>query len=273
MLRYVRQGTIYLLALLLLCFLILPYLWMFVSSIALERELIQKPLDWIPDEPTFDRYRAVFAERGFRRALVNSAVVTPLATVATVATGALAAYAYTRFRFKRKDAFLFGILGTQMIPRATLIIPLFFVARALGVWDTRLGLIVLYIGFFLPVVIWILRGYFVTIPVELEDSAVIDGCSRLQTLYRIVLPLAAPALVATGAYVFLNGWNEFFFALILTSVNAPTIPVAITEFSTQGGIDYGMMATAGVVGSIVPIVLGIIFQKHIIGGLTSGWSK
>jgi multiple sugar transport system permease protein len=125
----------------------------------------------------------------------------------------------------------------------------------------------------LPIAIWILRNYFITIPKEISGAAVIDGCSHIKVLIKIILPMVSPRLFATGIYVFLSAWSEFFFSLILTSTNAKTITVAITEFTTQGGIDYGMMTMAGIIGSIVPLILAIIFQKYLIKGLTAGWGK
>jgi len=159
-----------------------------------------------------------------------------------------------------------------MLPRAAIIIPLYVILGSCGLRDSRLGLIIVYTGFFLPVVIWILRSYFITIPTEIEEAAIVDGCSRVRTLFQVILPLAKPALFATGAYAFLSAWNEFFFALILTSYKAKTLTVLTTEFSTQGGIDYGMMTTAGVLGSLIPIVLALLFQKYVVKGLTAGWT-
>jgi len=273
---------IYLSATILFLFLVGPYLWMFISSISYERELIATPPHWLPDNPTWKRYiglitgrtASVLGETGieFRHAFMNSIVVASVVTIITIILCSFAAYV-TRFSFQGRNSFMFSILITQMIPRAAIIIPIYLIMGYLGLRDTRIGLIIIYIGFLLPIAIWILRNYFMTIPKEISEAAIVDGCSHIKALIKIILPLVSPGLFATGVYIFLSAWNEFFFALILTSTNAKTITVAITEFSTQGGIDYGMMTTAGIIGSIVPLILAIIFQKHLIKGLTAGWSK
>lgn len=275
---------IYLSVVTLFLFLVMPYLWMFISSISYERELIATPPHWFPHEPTLERYIGLITGKSvgstgiaesvlkFKHSFSNSLIITSISTFLTLFLGALAAYAHTRFSFQGKKQFMFSILVTQMIPRAAIIIPLYLIMGYLGLRDTRLGLIIVYTGFLLPVVIWILRNYFVTIPKEIGEAAIIDGCSHVGALFRIILPLSTPALFATGAYTFLTAWNEFFFALILTSFNAKTITVVTTEFSTQGGINYGMMTTAGVIGSLVPVILAIVFQKYIIKGLTAGWT-
>ena len=273
---------IYLSAIVLFLFLVGPYLWMFISSISYERELITIPPHFFPDNPTWERYIGLITSRatsvlgetgiGFRRAFMNSIIVASVATIIIITLSSLAAYA-TRFSFQGRNLFMFLILITQMISRSAIIIPIYLIMGYLGLKDKRIGLIIIYIGFLLPIAIWILRNYFMTIPKEISEAAVIDGCSHINVLIKIILPMVSPGLFATGIYVFLSAWNEFFFALILTSTNAKTITVAITEFSTQGGIDYGMMTTAGIIGSIVPLILAIIFQKYLIKGLTAGWGK
>ncbi|HAF71451.1 TPA: carbohydrate ABC transporter permease [Candidatus Acetothermia bacterium] len=270
--RGMRVSGIYLCAVALTLFLVGPYLWMVISSVSPERELISTPPHWFPEEPTLERYKGLIGTVQFKRALFNSLVITSLTVVVTLLFGSLAAYASARFSFRGRTQFLFSVLVTQMLPRAAIIIPLYVILGSCGLRDSRLGLIIVYTGFFLPVVIWILRSYFITIPTEIEEAAIVDGCSRVRTLFQVILPLAKPALFATGAYAFLSAWNEFFFALILTSYKAKTLTVLTTEFSTQGGIDYGMMTTAGVLGSLIPIVLALLFQKYVVKGLTAGWT-
>lgn len=267
----------------------MPYLWVVISSISFERELITVPPHWFPHQPTLARYRGLITGKiepslyqlgasisgvgeKFRRAFVNSLIIASISTVLAVFLGSLAAYTYVRFSFRWKNQFVLGILVTQMIPRAAIIIPIYLIMGYLYLRDTHLGMTIIYMGFLLPVVIWILRNYFMTIPKEIEDAATIDGCSHMGVLFRIILPLSAPGLFATGIFAFLSAWNEFFFALILTSFRAKTVTVAITEFSTQGGINYGMMSTSVIVGSVIPIILAVIFQRHLIKGLTAGWT-
>ncbi|MBC7345124.1 MAG: carbohydrate ABC transporter permease, partial [Clostridia bacterium] len=194
--RGMRVSGIYLCAVALTLFLVGPYLWMVISSVSPERELISTPPHWFPEEPTLERYKGLIGTVQFKRALFNSLVITSLTVVVTLLFGSLAAYASARFSFRGRTQFLFSVLVTQMLPRAAIIIPLYVILGSCGLRDSRLGLIIVYTGFFLPVVIWILRSYFITIPTEIEEAAIVDGCSRVRTLFQVILPLAKPALFA-----------------------------------------------------------------------------
>ncbi|MFW6380972.1 MAG: carbohydrate ABC transporter permease [Bacillota bacterium] len=280
--RFLFKAFIYICAMLLLFYLVAPVFWLVISSISPERELISTPFNWLPEKPTFERFRGLifFWEKGiadsgqkFRRAFANSLIITVVATALTMVFGTLAAYSYARFDFRGRKQLIIGILLTQMLPRASIIIPLYIFMGAFNLRDTRLGLIIVYGGFLVPIVIWILRNYFISIPVEIEEAAIVDGATTFQILYKIMVPMVTPAIFATGLYCFITAWNEFFFALILTGLNSKTVPVAVTEFSTQGGIDYGMMTAAGVIGMVVPIFVAFIFRDYITQGLTAGWSK
>jgi multiple sugar transport system permease protein len=165
------------------------------------------------------------------------------------------------------------MLAAQMLPVITVIIPLFLLLQAIRFTDTWHGMIILYSGYMLPTVIWIMYGYFQTLPEELEEAGMIDGCSRIGAFLRVVLPISGPGIVAITAFAFLYTWNEFFMALIFTGANTKTITVLITEFSNQAGIDYGLMTTGGVIGSIPPIIIVLLLQKYIVAGLTSGAVK
>lgn len=261
-----------------------PFGWMVISSISPQNELTQKPPHWLPAEPSFSRYTALFfgpaagqtlpvgAER-FVAALVSSLVISLSTTLVCIVAGTMAAYAFARFSIPGKQHFLLGILGAQMLPVIVIIIPLYLLMQALQMMDTWRGLIILYSGFMLPTVIWIMHSYFQTIPRELEEAALIDGCSPLGALVKVVLPLSGPGLVAVAAFTFLSSWNEFFMALIFSATHAKTITVVVTEFSTQFGIDYGLMMTGGVIGSIPPLLLAFLLQRYIVAGLTAGALK
>ena len=261
-----------------------PFLWMFISSVSNPRALAQRPPEWIPSEITFDRYKALFsigdsdvslpvAPERFQSALMTSLVVSTSTTLVSLLAGALAAYAFVRLNVPGRKFLLMAILAAQMLPVIVIIIPLFIVMQRLGLLDTHLGLILVYTGYLLPVVVWILVSYFETIPLDMEEAAMIDGCSRFQTLYRVVLPLAGPGMVAVAVFTFLSSWNEFFMALIFSGSNAKTITVTITEFTTQAGIDLGLMSTGGVIGSVPPLILAFVLHRHIVEGLTSGGVK
>lgn len=264
---------------------VLPIFWMFVCSISKTKYLISMDSPILPLEITFERYESIFAVRTselgvktagevFRIATKNSLIVAVLTTTISLAVGTLAAYAFARLRFKKKDALLSFSLFAQMLPAIALIIPMFFIFKKLEMNDRLITLVLVYISFVLPYVIWVLNGYFKTIPKDLEDAARIDGCSRLRAFVQVVVPISGPGFVAVGVLAFLMSWDEFMYSLLLiTSQTNKTIPVAISEFSSQFGVDYGMMMTGGCIATVIPLALALIFQKWISMGLTSGAVK
>lgn len=264
---------------------VLPIFWMFVCSISKTKYLISMDSPILPLEITFERYESIFAVRTtelgvktagevFRIATKNSLIVAVLTTAISLAVGTLAAYAFARLRFKKKDALLSFSLFAQMLPAIALIIPMFFIFKKLEMNDRLITLVLVYISFVLPYVIWVLNGYFKTIPKDLEDAARIDGCSRLRAFVQVVVPISGPGFVAVGVLAFLMSWDEFMYSLLLiTSQTNKTIPVAISEFSSQFGVDYGMMMTGGCIATVIPLALALIFQKWISMGLTSGAVK
>jgi multiple sugar transport system permease protein len=281
---YFGSVMFYLLVSLLVFAILAPFVWMIISSISLPSELASVPPHWIPLQPTLDRYKALIlgvnsglsvpiAAANFIRSLTNSMIISSATTLVCIIAGTSAAYAIVRLPLPGKGGFLFGMLAAQMLPVITVIIPLYLVMQALNFMDTWHGMIILYSGYMLPTVIWIMHGYFQTLPEELEESAMIDGCSRFGALIRVILPISGPGLVAITAFSFLYTWNEFFMALIFTGAHTKTITVIVTEFSNQAGIDYGLMTTGGVLGSIPPLIIAFLLQKYIVTGLTSGAVK
>ncbi len=274
-----------LLALLVLSLLLLiytPIVWLVISSISTRAELLSIPPHWIPRKPTLKNYVRIFtagpgtpdAARVFKRALWNSVVISCLVTIVSLALGVPAAYAFARIRFPGRNAGLLTLLGTRMLPAISIIIPLYVVFSRLGLIDTRLVLIVVYLTFTLPFVIWIMSSFFQTIPYELEDAARIDGCTRFGTLIRVILPISGPGLISTTIFAFLLAWDEFFFALIFTSTEtAKTVPVAIAEFTGRYAVDYGAMTTGGVLAALPPLLVALLFQRFIVKGLTAGSVK
>lgn len=267
-----------------ICVVVGPYLWMVISSISAQTELSAVPPHWFPQNPTFFRYEALFngntgsvqlpaGVEKFLRGLANSLIVSTLTTIVCVATGSLAAYALARMEVPGKNNFMLGILSSQMVPVIVIIIPLYLMLQKFDMMDSLRGLVLLYTGFMLPTVIWIMHSYFQTLPHELEEAAMIDGCNRFMAFLKVIIPLSGPGLVAVSAFTFLSSWNEFFMALIFTGANTKTITVTVTEFSSQFGVDYGLMATGGVLGSIPPLILAFLLQKYIVAGLTAGSVK
>ena len=279
--RKLYESILIYLGALLVAFVILaPPIWLFISSISTQNELISVPVHWIPQAPTFERYLAVLSATGsdsaaiFRVSMGNSLIVATLVTLLCVGLGSLAAYSFARMRFGGQEPFLYVMLFSYMLPPIMILVPLYTIIRDLKLMDTLLGLIIVYSALIMPFAVWIMRGYFLTIPRDLEDAARIDGCTRLGALFRVVIPLSAPGLVATSLFCFLLSWEEFLLALIFTSSPAAkTIPVAIAEFTGRHAIDYGMMATGGVIAAIPPVLIALVFQRYLVSGLTSGAVK
>lgn len=280
--KKLRPLFLFLLVIPVLFFIYLPVAWLLISSISTRAELLSTPIHWIPQQPTFQNYLNILlpaqgtseVAKTFRITLLNSLLVASVVTVIALAVGSLASYALIRLRFPFQRSMLIGILGTRMIPEISLVIPLYLFATRFGLFNSPAILIITYLSFALPFAIWLMAAFFDTIPIELEDAARIDGCSRLEILWRIILPISAPGLVSTGLFVFLSAWDEFFFALILTStVAAKTVPVAIAEFTGRYVVDVGGMMTGGVLAAIPPVLLSLIFQRYIVSGLTAGAVK
>ncbi len=201
-------------------------------------------------------------------------IVASSVTIICLIVGSMAAYALTRIRVPFRNGMMLGIMGTRMIPEVSLIIPLYIIAVNVGLYNKPAVLVLTYLSFALPFAIWLMSAFFETIPIELEDAARIDGASHIRTLISVILPISAPGLVSTALFVFLTAWDEFFFALLLTStIEAKTVPVAIAEFTGRYVVDVGGMMTGGVLAAIPPVLLSLIFSRYIVSGLTAGAVK
>ena len=258
-----------------------PVAWMFLSSVMLPVDLTAKPLSLIPKTVTFERYAQIFQSTTtsdpayvFRVALKNSVVIAVSVTVLSLVIGTLAAYAFAHVRFRGKNGLMLLILFTYMLPPAALIIPLYRIYNSLGLLDRRWPLVVLYLSFIIPFIIWVMQDFFGSISRSFEEAAQVDGATRFQTLLYIFLPIARPGAIATGILAFLMSWDEFFYALIFTSsLASKTMPIAIEEFNGKFTIDYGMISVAGILGSMIPVLITVIFQKYIVMGMTAGGVK
>ncbi len=258
---------------------LLPIYWTFTTSISPERELTTVPAPWFPAHPTLARYRDIFLQelgttRAFKAGLQNSLVVGLSTAAVSVIFGSLAAYAIARLGVLSGRWVLFGLLFIQMIPPIVFITSLYVLASRFHMLDRKITLILIYSALNIPLAIWVLRGYFLTIPLELEDAGLIDGCNPVQVLFRIVLPLSGPALFTTGIFTFIASWGEFLIALVFTSsLSAQTMPVTIAGLLGRFTVDYGLMTTAGIIAAVPPIVIALIFQRFIVEGLTAGALK
>ena len=265
---------------LVLVFAIAPIAWLVITSISIHRNIISVPLRLIPPEVTFQRYGDVVANHdndiafAFKVAMGNSLIVAGAATIVSLVLGSLASYAFARLRFAFKGKIMYLILFTYMVPSVVVVMPLYLLLSKLGMLNSRPTLILLYLTLSLPFVIWVMQSYFGSLSRTFEEAASIEGCSRLQVLWHIYVPMARPGIIATAILSFLIAWDEFFFALVFTStLAAKTIPVAIAEFSGKHYVDYEMIAMGGVIASLPPVLIAVIFQKYIVMGMTSGGIK
>lgn len=269
------------LGLLLALFVLAPVIWMFLTSIMRPVDLTAKPLKLIPNELFFDRFRQIFQSETssdpayvFRITLKNSFIIAVSVTLLSLCVGTLAAYAFGQLRFRGKNTLMLLILFTYMLPPAAMIIPLYRIYNQLGLLDKRWPLVVLYLSFIVPFIIWVMQDFFGSISKSFEEAAQVDGATRLQTLFYVFMPIARPGAIATGILAFLMSWDEFFYSLIFTSsLASKTMPVAIAEFNGKFTIDYGMISVAGILGSLIPVLITVIFQKYIVLGMTAGGVK
>lgn len=256
------------------CLALGPVAWAVVTSFLPLSALTSRPPDLNPLNVTLDNYAQVLdSSRGLFTGLVNSAIVSVFTSAVGLAVGSAAAYALARLSLPASNQILLMILATQMFPGIVIAIPLFLLMSRFGLIDTHFGLSVVYLSFVLPVVIWILKGFFESVPPALEQAAAVDGASPWQTFRFIVLPLSLPPLFATGAFAFIESWNEFFFAIILTRIHVKTAPIAIAEFSGQYQTLYGQMLASAVLASLPVVALAILFRRFILQGFVEGAIK
>jgi multiple sugar transport system permease protein len=253
---------------------LLPILWLVISSLLRTKALTSRPPDLSLPSWTLGNYREVLASgQSLGPALLTSAIVSLGTTLIALALGAAAAYALARLSVPGGDRVALLVLATQMFPGIVIVIPLFIVMSRLGLIDTRGGLIVVYLSFVLPVVIWVLKGFFEAIPLELEKAAAVDGASAWDTFRLVVLPISWPPLFAAAVFAFIEAWNEFLFAVVLTRVHTKTAPIAISEFAGQYQTKIGEMMAAAVLACLPVVALAILFRKAILRGFAEGAIK
>ena len=255
-------------------FSLFPLLWTLLTSLKLEQDIVTRTLQYLPRRITFGNYVTLWQQSDFPTLVANSVVVTTITGAISLTIGTLAAYSFSRYRFRGRGKLLIFYLVIRMFPVVLLIIPLFVMMRDLGLLDSRFGLALAYTTFLMPLCIWMLKGFFDAIPADLEDAARIDGCTRLGALARIVLPLARSGLITTAVFIAIAAWNEFLFALMMTtSQGSRTWPVGLQLMVGEFQLPWGPLSAGGVL-SIVPIVLFFaIIQRSLIRGLTAGAVK
>jgi multiple sugar transport system permease protein len=212
----------------------------------------------------------VFGGQGAVTFLANSIIVTLASTFVSVGLGSMAAYGLARFSFRGRKQLSFWILSTRFAPPIAFVVPMYLMALKLDLLDTHIGLILIYTSMNLSLVIWLLRGFFAEVPIEIEEAALVDGYTRLQIFWRVALPLVRPGVITAGILSAVFSWNEFLFASVLTQTNSATLPVYLSGFSSSMGLAWGQYMAVGVI-AVTPIaVVSVILQKHLVRGLTFG---
>lgn len=297
--RRLRLVVLWIASLLFVGYVAAPLAWLVSSSFQSEREITSKPPHWIPHEPTVQNFAAIFSSPNkevtyeTRRAadpssggfipstaanllpaMGNSLIVAIAVVILNLLVAIPAAYALARIRFRGRDATIYAILTTRVIPDIALVVPFFLFIRNLGLLDTLAALIITYLAVTVPFSVFILTNYFEGLPEELDKAARVDGCSRLQALLHIHVPLSLPAIVAVILFAFLASWNEFLLALMFTQTpKSQTLPIIVASFTSDFTISFSFINAAGVLAIIPPVLIALVFERYLVSGLTAGAVK
>lgn len=268
-----RFLTLYLPLILMLLFILFPFYWTFITSIKPEEELYGA-ITYFPRHVIWDNYRDLFTTTvNFLSAMKNSFIAAALTTIVSLTASTLAAYAFSRYRFKGRRVLMAVFLSNNMFPTVLLLIPLYSIMRKLGLLYSPWALVLAYTTFTLPFSVWLLNGFMNDLPMSLEEAALVDGCNRRTAFLKIILPILGPSLVATGVYIFMTSWNEYTFAVMFTNNASRTIPVALKSLIGQLGVDWGLLTAGGII-TIIPVCIMFFFaQKRLVEGLTAGAVK
>jgi multiple sugar transport system permease protein len=283
-----RSIVIHAVSIFYILWIVLPFGWVVLTSLMTEAESMSVPPHWIPDYITFDNYLAFLnpamlgakrlvgggAAMNAPRALLNSALVAFAVAIVNLTIGSFAGYAFARLDFHGSRTLLLVYLATRMVPALAIMVSLYLIFQWVGILDTLLALVLSYLTFTLPYSVWIMASYLRTVPRELEDAALVDGCNWLKMMLRVFLPVASPGLVACAMFAFMSSWGEFLYALLFTStMNSKTMPIVIASFVTDNDTSPTLMNAGGVLAVIPPLVLALIFQRLIVSGIAAGAVK
>ncbi len=263
----------------LLFFAVTPMVWMLITSLKSQFAAIQYPPEWLPRNPTLEQYEILLDPNGaigaqFLRYMLNSLWVSTASTVLGVLVAVPAAYAFSRFRFPGRNALFFSVLFRNMFPAVVFLMPLFIMMRWMGLVNTHGSLIITYLTFGLPLSIWLLKGFYDNIPVELEQAARIDGCTRFQAFYLVIMPLSTPGIIATAIYAFITAWNEYVYALTFLNDDAKlTLPVGLQRFFAEYATNWPGLMAAAFIMSVPVVVMFLVLQKYFVRALTEGAVK
>jgi len=264
----------YVILIALLFFALAPVALMIGTAFKPNVEIFQVPPRWLPRAPTLSNFHKVMFNSGIPRYALNSIIIAALMTFTALVLGTLAGYGFSRFKFRGNRALsLFMLLG-QLIPLIALIVPFFQIFDAVGLLDTKIGIALAHLTTALPLVTWMSASYFSTIPVELDEAAIIDGCTRMQALRKVVLPVALPGIISIALFAFLMSWNEFVLASVLTNTdNSKTLPIGLSEFATMFTVDWGSTMAAAFLMTVPVVAVFLLFQKQFVSGLSAGAVK
>jgi ABC-type glycerol-3-phosphate transport system permease component len=269
-----RRGWKYGAMIVVSLFSLFPVYYLAVTSLKTREEIYSRTPDLWPNHPNWHEYSSVLGEGHVGRALMNSLIVASGTMVICLIVGALAAYALARFRLKLTTVLLMGVLMTQMFPLVVLVIPLFVIMRKADLLGTYWSLIITYLAFSVPLAIWVMRSFILTIPEELEYAARIDGATRIGAMIRVVLPLAAPGLATVAVLAFLEGWKEFLLALtFLNDENKKTMPLVLQSFVGRGDVDWAKVMATSVLYTLPVAIVFVLARKHLMTARTGGAVK
>jgi multiple sugar transport system permease protein len=264
---YVGVGALTLL-------LLFPFLWMLSTSLKPSEAIFSSPSQWLPWPPTFEHYRALWLDTDFVRFFINSLVVAGGTTLISVVISVLAGYAISRFRFRGDRLFSMGLIVIQMFPPVLLVIPIFIMMIALRLTNTYASLIITYSAFAVSFCTWMLKGYFASIPREIEEMGLVDGCTRLQALWKIIVPVSVPGIVAVALFVFIFAWQEYMFALtFMQTTPMRTLPVGLSLMIGFREVMWGPLMAGAVLVTLPVVIVFMYFQKYLVYGLTLGAVK
>jgi ABC-type glycerol-3-phosphate transport system permease component len=251
-----------------------PLVWILSTSLKGEAEVYRWPPTLIPESPSFDAYSKIWALKSFSRFFWNSTVVSSISTFVSVLLACLAGYGFSRFRFSGSGFLQFLFLVTQMVPAILLLLPYFILMKQLSLLNTYTSLILAYTSFSLPFCTWMLKGFFDSIPTELDDAAMIDGCSRIHVLIRVVMPLALPGVAATAVFSFLVAWNHYLFAMgLATDPEMYTLPVGISSAMGEFRIQWNELMAGAVIATLPAVLVYSYLERYFVQGLTAGAVK
>ncbi|MGB9664325.1 MAG: sugar ABC transporter permease [Ignavibacteria bacterium] len=253
---------------------IYPVINVFTVSLRPDDKLLSTSLEIIPENATFESYVKLFTKTDFLRWLFNSTFISFVVTLTGVSLASTAGYALSRFKFIGKKSAMLGLMVTQMFPATMLLLPMYIMLMKLGLLNSYIGIVIVYSSTALPFCVWQMKGYYDTIPFSLEEAARIDGCTRWQAFYKIILPLASPALVITALFSFMSAWSEYIVAAqILQDRNLYTLPIGLKSFQSNLTTEWGLYAAASLIVSIPVVILFVILSRYLVSGLTLGSVK